>query len=59
VLFGYKNDEKTGTLFLTTLEGKFVRCVLIHGNDPLQDVPYSEALPDFEKEKAFWIERLR
>jgi hypothetical protein len=59
VLFGYKRIDTEGTLFLTSAKGKLSRCVHVNKFAPMQDIPVSEALPDFEKEKAFWIERLK
>jgi hypothetical protein len=57
-VIGYKTADE-GTLFLTSAEGKLIRCMRIFMHAPTQYTPLSEALPDFEKEKAFWIGRLK
>jgi hypothetical protein len=58
VFFGYLIDHEGG-VFLTSGKGNLLRCIYYKKDAPPQDIPVSEALPDFEKEKAFWIERLK
>ncbi|MFA6092592.1 MAG: hypothetical protein WCU88_03915 [Elusimicrobiota bacterium] len=48
-----------GTLFLTSSHGQLKEAVHFEHLQPPQHIPLDKARADFEREKAFWIERLK